>query len=637
LALHKRPGSRPFWEADLAGYQSNNGTTYGSHFTVAEPATRPELQRGIMKKLLLFLVVMTLASPALAVYDLPSDRKIDWSVAGVSGGIPSIPDSALQQWTSGSIADCLNTAGKQGCKLPPGTWDLSSALGIPSGKVLRGSGIGKTIIRQTANSDTFAINGNASPPIDRNSPIYIQSGATKGSTQLTFSSLDSSIQAGTFISISEYNADAVGGNIDFGLPYNFAQSGTRRDRGQHNKVVGRSGNTISLAEPIMWTMDSSPCIFKWNTPPKQNAGVEELSIVYTARPSSLRNIIQLQNAANCWVKNVKVSKTSKSSVFLAWTYHVTVQGLWCDDSFEHDNGGEGYGLFMDGPNTYALITNSIFYKQRHSVLIQGAAAGTVVSYNYSRAAHPNSPSPSYIHNDIIHHGAYPMYTLYEGNWAQKLTFDNVHGGSGYSTMFRNYSRVIDEAMNDTWPNDDGSGSYSFNTANCQPVAINIDAYNRYMSLIGNILGWPGWQSWMSGKGLSLSYEGGNSAVYRLGYTGSGGGTYDDLNVEGTLIRHQNYDYKSKSVLAGNAGNGTYETSCQGGSTESVLPNSMYLSGAPGFWCQELPYPPIEPVNAVAGELPAQLRFEGATCTPGGASAPTTLAPPSNLRVVPPVS
>jgi hypothetical protein len=588
-------------------------------------------QRGAMKKPLLIILLILLAAPALATYDLPGDRKIDWGRAGVSGGIPDIADSALQPYTGGTIAACLATAGKQGCKLPPGTYDLSGVLSIPAGKVLRGSGIGRTVIRQTGNADTFSMNANASPPIDRNAPIYIQSGATKGSTQLTFSSLDAGIQAGTFISLSEYNADGV--NDSFGLPYNFAASGTRRDRGQHNKVVARSGNTITLADPVMWTMDSSPCIFKWNTPPKQNAGIEELSIVYASRPT-LRNVMQMQNAANCWIKNVKVSKTSKSTLFLAWTYRVTVQGLWCDDSFEHDNGGEGYGVFMDGPNTYALITDSIFYKQRHSVVIQGAASGTVVSYNYSRSAHPNSPSPSYIMNDIIHHGSYPMFTLYEGNWAHKLTFDNIHGGSGYSTMFRNYSRVIDEAMNDNWPNDDGSGSYSYRTAYCQPVAINIDAYNRYMSLVGNILGWSGWQSWMSANGLSLSYEGGNNAVYRLGYTGSGGGSYDDATVESTLIRHQNYDYKSNSVLAGNAGSGAYETSCQGGSTDTTLPNSLYLSQAPGFWCEELVYPPIDPAQAISGEIPAKLRFEGAGCTVTGESG---MSPPTNLRIVLPAS
>jgi hypothetical protein len=166
------------------------------------------------------------------------------------------------------------------------------------------------------------------------------------------------------------------------------------------------------------------------------------------------------------------------------------------------------------------------------------------------------------------------------------------------------------------------------------VALNIDAYSRSMSVIGNILGWSGWRSWMSANGLSLDYEGGNNAVYRLGYTSSGGGTYDDANVEGTLLRHQNYDYMTNSQLAGNAGSGAYETSCQGGSTDPVLPNSLYLSQTPGFWCQELVYPPIDPAHAASGEIPAKLRFEGAGCTVTGDSG---LAPPTNLRIVLPAS
>jgi len=574
-----------------------------------------------MKTSFLVLFLIATAIPAPAEYRLPSSRTLDWGSSGVPGGIPAISNAELQTYSGGSIQACLETAGKKGCYLPQGSYSLSSQLTIPDEKVLRGAGIGKTVLRQSGNSDTIAIDGHRTPPIDRNAPIPIQSGYTKGSTELVFASLDRSIRAGTIIAVSETNPAAWIYSKFSSRAYNFTPAGghPKRDQGQIVEVSGRKGNMISLAEPLIWTITNSPVIFVFDSPPKRNAGLEDLEIVYPSKSANPRNVVTMQSTYGCWIKDVKISKTSQSAIKMSWGYRNTITGVWLDDSFVHGNGGEGYGVFMDGPNTRNRVENSIFYKLRHSVLMQGACSGNVIAYNYSRSAHPDSPEARYIHNDIVTHAGHTMFNLYEGNWAQKLTYDGVHGSSSHNTMFRNYSRVIGESLADTWTRDNGElcggGTVmcSYDHAYNQPVAVNIDANNRYESLVGNIFGYPGLVAWMSGKGLSLSYEDGNNAIYRLGYAGPGGGKFEDPEVKRTLLRHQNYDYKSKQQLPCNASHSSYSTDCQDGGSDPVLPKSVYLKAPPDFWCSELAFPPIDPSRPIAGEIPAKRRFDNKEC------------------------
>jgi hypothetical protein len=572
--------------------------------------------------ILAILLALAAALPARAEYRLPPSRILDWSSTGVPGGIPTIPDADLRTYAGGSIQACIETKGKKGCYLPAGTYELSGVLNIPDEKVLRGAGIGRTILRQTGNSDTIAMNGNRTPPMDRGAAIPIQRGHTKGSTDLEFASLDPAVRSGTIIAVSETNpADWI--FCDFSSrAYNFGQGGAhaRRDQGQIVEVSGRKGNTISLAEPLIWTATSSPVMFVFDSPLKRNAGLENLEIVYASKPATLRNVVTMQSAYGCWIRNVKIGGTTQSAIKMSWGYRNTITGVWLDDAFLHGNGGQGYGVFLDGPNTRNRVENSVFYKLRHSVVMQGACSGNVIAYNYSRASHPDRPDARYILNDIITHAGHATYNLYEGNWAQKLTYDRVHGSSGYNTMFRNYSRVIGESIVDTWTHDNGelcdSGKVkcSYDHPYNQPVAVNIDANNRYASLVGNIFGYPGLVEWMTGKGLSLAYEGGNNAVYRLGYTGPGGGKFDDPAVKATLLRHQNYDFKSRQQLDCNAKRSDVSTDCQDGGADPVLPKSLYLAAQPDYWCAELSFPPIDASRGRAGEIPAKRRFDSVPCT-----------------------
>jgi hypothetical protein len=91
--------------------------------------------------------------------------------------------------------------------------------------------------------------------------------------------------------------------------------------------------------------------------------------------------------------------------------------------------------------------------------------------------------------------------------------------------------------------------------------------------------------------------------YVIWALGIGSGV-DDLDVAATLLRHGNFDYVTNSVV------------WDPGFADHDLPDSLYRTERPDWWCQETPWPPIGPdVVGYHNKIPAQRRFEGLPCSP----------------------
>jgi hypothetical protein len=172
--------------------------------------------------------------------------------------------------------------------------------------------------------------------------------------------------------------------------------------------------------------------------------------------------------------------------------------------------------------------------------------------------------------------------LWEGNIAYKAEADIIHGSSSHNTIFR--SRSLG------WHKD------SITTRN---NAIEIAAKNTYMNVVGSVLGTPGKSNRYEVLPGQPYDDWSDYVIWALG-VGSG---VEDPNVAATLLRHGNFDYVTNSVVWDPA------------IADHDLPDSLYLSGAPEWWCRETPWPPIGPdVPGYSHKIPAQLRFEGLPCT-----------------------
>jgi hypothetical protein len=211
----------------------------------------------------------------------------------------------------------------------------------------------------------------------------------------------------------------------------------------------------------------------------------------------------------------------------------------------------------------------------------GGASGNVIAYNYLHDILFDDPwwmiaSPS------INHNPHPKMNLWEGNMGYKAEADIIHGSSSHNTIFRSQSKG--------WQSD------SITTRN---NAIEIAAKNTYMNVVGSVLGTPG----KSNRYEVLPgqpYDDWNEKVIWVLGVGSG---VNDPNVAATLLRHGNYDYVTNSVV--------WDPTI----SNHDIPDSLYLSGKPEWWCKETPWPPIGPdVIDYSNDIPAKRRFEGLPCT-----------------------
>jgi hypothetical protein len=172
--------------------------------------------------------------------------------------------------------------------------------------------------------------------------------------------------------------------------------------------------------------------------------------------------------------------------------------------------------------------------------------------------------------------------LWEGNIAYKAEGDIIHGSSSHNTIFR--SRSLG------WQND---------TITTRNNAIEFAANNNYMNVVGSVLGTPGKSNRYEVLPGQPYDDWGERAIWVLG-VGSG---VDDPRPAATLLRHGNYDYVTNSVVWDPA------------IPDHDLPDSLYRSELPDWWCLETPWPPIGPdVAGLTNKIPAQRRFEGLPCS-----------------------
>jgi len=206
------------------------------------------------------------------------------------------------------------------------------------------------------------------------------------------------------------------------------------------------------------------------------------------------------------------------------------------------------------------------------------------------------------------------------------------------------------------------------------AAIDLWSYNRYMNVIGNVLGTSGsnystiYQCVAPQPGAICYQYNTPNPVYRIGYAGGSdtspeaGVVYDPV-VSTSLMRWGNYDVISNAVRwCGNSSDPGWSTTCASTSevptgdpnypnpvpSNTSLPASFVFTSQPSFWPSSKPWPAIGPdvtggnVSGVGGHvytIPANdcyisiggslSAFNADTCYPINGNPPPN--PPQNLN------
>jgi len=572
---------------------------------------------------------------------LNPSRAVDWSNAGIPGGIPS------GTWTKcgSTIAAYRGTAGTintalSGCApnhyvlLAAGTFRLSSEIIISNNNVeLRGMGPDQTIIQFTGSSScngpyadvclqgSFNWNG---------APQHLTTwtaGYSPGTTQITLGST-SGLSVGQLIILDQADDAPDTGNYfvcsttacstEGGSPGRKV-SGTNYSQQEYKLVTNISGNRVTISPGIYspnWRSSQRPSAW-WATNILQNSGIQGMTLDYSA--SNNTSGVMFWNAYKCWMRNVRsIYKTTnggggRNHVWFQYSSHDIVRDNYFYGTQDASTLSYGVETWQSGD---LLIENNIF-QHIVSPLLVGNTEGTVFGYNYAiddyfANATWNMPGPSFTHD------AGTAMNLFEGNQGTGMVEDDIHGTHNMHTYFRNLWIV-----REPW-----------NTKNQQTVAAELASYDRYMNVIGNVMGQAGYSDTYQVVAPATSHC--NTSIYVIGAQNVCGAAVDTTNVLKTLMRWGNYDTVTGAVRwCGNSSDPGWSTICASMSevpsgiglyanavpSNTALPPSFYYASQPKSWWRTPwgtpAYPPNGPdvsggnianFGGHANNIPAQLCF-----------------------------
>src|SRR5436309_4957058 len=386
---------------------------------------------------------------------IDAGRRVDWSQAGVTGGIPN-RNTICATLNAGATAAQINSAIAacpvgQVVFLNAGTYSLSSGIDFNgrSNVTLRGAGPDQTILKFTGSTACRGMGADICVAATDTSfyfgnPTFIANwtaGYVKGTTQITLSNT-LGLAVGAIIVLDQLD-DATDSGTTFvcqtGVCATDGLAGAGRSgraQAQMVKVTAISGNTVTISPALYmpnWRPSQSPQAFWGNSNSTvRNDGVEGLTVDNTSNTSGNRYNIYLIWCYNCWVKNVKSLNSNRNHVWLYQSAHVTVRDSYFYGTKNAASQSYGIESYM---NSDSLVENNIFHHVTVGLMTGGSTTGSVYSYNYSIDDYYNvaawMQASAYFHDGGI------SFVLFEGNDGIGFNADAIHGTANFGTVFRN--------------------------------------------------------------------------------------------------------------------------------------------------------------------------------------------------------
>jgi hypothetical protein len=618
---------------------------------------------------------------------LDPTRAIDWSQAGIPGGIPNrtticatINASTYGNGTSdastavqAALNSCAPGATQESqarvLQLSAGTFRINNQLTIPSYVTLRGAGAQRTILDAHNSGDATILVGSGSGTAPSTSgSVSITGGATDGSTSITVSSA-SGLSVGRYLLITELNdpnyvtVTTSNGTCTW---CDFSMWGAQRVRGQIVEVTSVNGDTVGISPALYSAYPNTPLATPFAAAVKW-AGVEDLQVYANQTlTAGLTASEGMGQAAYCWIKGVENNWADGNHVDILFSYRVEVRDSYFTEGFNHQSGNTDDDIYLVGKTSGALIENNILERTHSAWLVNWGSAGNVLAYNYVTGGFDSRSGQSTTMQIEMdgNHGAHPQFNLFEGNVGGIIQPDSFWGSSSYLTVFRNWTRgttLIAPYADGTYTTSGGVhkvinwAAGSMANQNVKGIDIPYTASNT--NLVGNVSG-------SVDLGSMAKYNSGSSpctACIRAPASRNWGGTFYAFSFGfntpadssgsvspmpigsawSTSFLHGNYDTASNAINWDINGTGSH-----------TLPASFYRSAKPAWWGSSIPWPAIGPDvtsgtgpgghTSLTASNPAQacynsttrdaygvLQFDAQNCY-GGSSSGSGAPPPAGL-------
>ena len=544
-----------------------------------------------------------------------ADRWIDWSGAGVPGGIAQYRDGGVNARPLGvsvlnygadptGARDCSTAFAnaQSACPagsviyVPNGTYLLSGTVSLTSNRTWRGQSATGAIIRFSGGGG-FSTPAEWPPPSYSANGITVTAGATKGSRVLTVAST-ATFSVGGLVQLTQLTPSYmhVNSSNSWTAESWFGYDATRLSSIMFTvAAVDAAARTVTLDHPLPMNMTSSPLLMPRAT---LTRGVGFESLQFDCTRSTANQVIQIVNATSCWIYGCYFKRMYDRS---AWFEEVT------NCTFEHNHSDHGQGLGRNcegldfvGNACWCLVQDNTFHSAGYPMIMfgdwQGGCAGNVVGYNFLNGFNQGYDLSTAPLTADDSHGPSCVFNLWEGNEGEVFGNDGYYGSAGFGTYLRN--RI--------W----GTTSEMDYADQC---CLELTHWSHMYTVVGNVLGTPAGSSWNTTGEYSQVYEASGTSfqapqIYRLGYPDMGNRSYNgtasnptsptsyDTNVKATLVRHGNFDYVNQAVLWDPA------------ISNRNLPASLYLVSKPS-WFGARAFPAIGPdVAGYRQDTPASARW-----------------------------
>ena len=525
-------------------------------------------------------------------------RAIDWSKAGVEGGVV-YRATVYQTLSPGVSADQINAAiaacpAGQTVLLGAGTYNLSSGIVMKSNVTLRGAGADKTLLVFSGTNACFGgwsvvcftaenhVWGGDADALPGGSNASIWSGGfAQGATQITLTNVGAAgLTVGQYVILDQANVASDNGELfvcdNTSFPCSLeggnggrVMAGVQHGQTQVVKITAINGTSYTIAPGLYapnWSGSLSPGA--WWVHMIQSAGLENLSVNHDNASGEI-NGISMYGAINCWIRGVRSVNSNRNHVQLCASAHNTVADCYFFGTQHGVSQSYGVEIYLGSDN---LVTNNVFQQVTAPQMLQ-LGVGNVIAYNFSINDYEVA-SADYLYGSVADHNEGNEYDLLEGNDGAAFGADLFHGTGGLNTLFRNYYTGWEAGKKNNL------------------IPIRLDSYKRFYNIVGNVLGT---------RGITTSYQTGApygyGSVYSLGNGNSEGAVTvpADPLVAGTILRWGNYDVVNDSARwVGSEVPSAISKYANPMPPDHVLPASFFLSAKPASWPLGISWPPIGP-------------------------------------------
>ncbi len=387
-----------------------------------------------MRTFILLLIGLSLSLITYA-QTLPANRAVDWTIAGLNDtstvGFTVIDMAAAGLVGDGATANDADMttvlAGISGpgaiLEFPAGNFLFNQTLNLPSNIVLKGEGAEMTTLSFDLGGSGDAINVSGSDVNSVSSTLT----ASAFKNDFIIEVADGSIfQIGDWIRTIQDDENLM------------TSTWAYNTYGQITEITAINNNELTLRSALRLDLDlaNSPYIIKMT--PKENVGIECLKIhrLDDTAPEQSASI-EFRRVVNSWVKGIESENCTFSHIDIRLSSNINVSKSYMHHAFDYGGGGRAYGVMLHSTTNECLIEDNVFEYLRHSMIVQSGANGNVFAYNYSFDPYWDS-FPSNSAGDMVLHGNYPFYNLFEQNICQNIVIDNSHGPNGpHNTFLRN--------------------------------------------------------------------------------------------------------------------------------------------------------------------------------------------------------